>query len=76
MRTKDRRNLYDRAPSLTPLSLVSILVFGFLYHMTDHCPSVDVEDPSDTVASDWFLSALQEGVESGESLRVREATNC
>ncbi|GMH82114.1 hypothetical protein TrVE_jg12982 [Triparma verrucosa] len=48
----------------------SILVFGFLYHQTDACAAVNVEDPSDTVLSPWFLSALQEGVDAGVSAIV------
>jgi len=45
----------------------SILVFGFLYHQTDACAAVNVEDPADTVNSPWFLSALQEGIDAGVS---------
>jgi len=42
-----------------PVSGVSVLVFGFLYHMTDCCDSVVVEDPIDTVGEQWFEDALQ-----------------
>jgi 2',3'-cyclic-nucleotide 2'-phosphodiesterase (5'-nucleotidase family) len=36
-----------------------LLLFGFLYHMTDSCDAVVVQDPVETVAMNWFADALK-----------------
>jgi len=40
----------------------SYLFFGFLYHMTDSCPSITVTDPADEVEQSWFSDALSDGL--------------
>ena len=42
-----------------------LLVYGFLYHMTDSCSAVVVEDPSVTVQEDWFAGSLATAVAEG-----------
>ena len=42
-----------------------VLVMGFLYYQTDACQGVTVKAPSVTVAQDWFLAALKDGVAQG-----------
>ena len=37
----------------------SLLVFGFLYNMTDHCDHVSVGAVQTVIQEDWFSSALQ-----------------
>jgi len=37
----------------------SLLVFGFLYDMIDHCESVVVEKVATVVTQKWFIEALQ-----------------
>lgn len=37
---------------------VKLLVFGFLYHQTDACAAVHVEDPALTVTEPWFLEGV------------------
>jgi len=38
----------------------SLLVFGFLYNMEDHCDAVVVEDVATAIQSDWFNTALRQ----------------
>ncbi len=56
----NQKEIGSRYTVLKGESGVSVMVFGFLYHMTDHCPSVDVEDPAETVKSDRYQTALSE----------------
>lgn len=44
-----------------PNSGIKLLVFGFLYHVKDGCPSVVVEDPEivSSSSSGWFVEALE-----------------
>jgi len=45
-----------------PNSGVKIMLFGFLYHMTDSCDTVVVEDPAQVVKEAWFTAALDDAL--------------
>jgi len=53
-----------------PNSGVRILTFGFLYHQTDSCGSVVVEDPASVVEEDWFKDALRSNGGSVDAIVV------
>lgn len=46
-----------------PNAGTKVLVFGFLYHMTDSCDTITVQDPKHTVRELWFQRALKEAVD-------------
>ena len=48
-----------------PNAGTKLLVFGFLYYMTDCCEGVVVQDPAYTVTLPWFAAALTDALSRG-----------